>query len=86
MFFEIWGNRELWQVHMNNENLKAYMDATDGAVENLTLNKMSQICAKNPGIVPKSAKNRLTLLKQKLRSDHEKVKQKRVNVLLMRFV
>ena len=43
MFYENWENRELWQTHMNNEHLKAYMDATDGAVENFTLNEMSQI-------------------------------------------
>ncbi len=43
MFYENWENRELWQIHMNNENLKAYMDATDGAVEKITLNEMSKI-------------------------------------------
>ncbi|MFC1516488.1 putative quinol monooxygenase [Thermodesulfobacteriota bacterium] len=43
IFYENWENRELWQIHMNNEHLKAYMDATDGAVENFTLNEMSQI-------------------------------------------
>ncbi len=43
IFYENWENRELWQIHMNNENLKAYMDATDGAIENFTLNEMSQI-------------------------------------------
>ena len=43
MFYENWENRELWQIHMNNEHLKAYMDATDGAVENFTLNEMSPI-------------------------------------------
>ncbi len=41
MFYENWENRELWQIHMNIEHLKAYMDATDGAVENFTLNEMS---------------------------------------------
>lgn len=43
LFFEKWTNRELWQIHMNNENLKAYMEATDGAIENFTLNEMTQI-------------------------------------------
>ena len=43
MFYENQENRELWQIHMNNEHLKAYMDATDGAVENFTLNEISQI-------------------------------------------
>lgn len=43
LFFENWASRELWQVHMNNENLKAYMEATEGAVENFTVNEMTQI-------------------------------------------
>ncbi|WP_085907759.1 putative quinol monooxygenase [Kiloniella majae] len=43
MFFESWENRELWQIHMNAPHLAAYMAATDGAVENFTLNEMSQI-------------------------------------------
>jgi quinol monooxygenase YgiN len=43
LFFENWANRELWQVHMTNENLKAYMEATDGAVENFTVNEMTRI-------------------------------------------
>jgi len=25
VFYENWENRELWQIHMNNEHLKAYM-------------------------------------------------------------
>ena len=43
LFYENWESRELWQTHMNNEHLKAYMDATDGAVEKFTLNEMSKI-------------------------------------------
>ena len=43
LFFENWASRELWQVHMTNENLKAYMAATEGAVENFTVNEMTQI-------------------------------------------
>ena len=43
IFYENWENRELWQIHMKNKHLQAYMDATDGAVENFTLNEMSQI-------------------------------------------
>ncbi|KKJ77295.1 antibiotic biosynthesis monooxygenase [Kiloniella litopenaei] len=43
MFFESWETRELWQTHMNAPHLAAYMAATDGAVENFTLNEMSQI-------------------------------------------
>ncbi len=43
VFYESWQSRELWQVHMNNAHLKAYMKATDGAVASFTLNEMSQI-------------------------------------------
>lgn len=43
LFYENWETREQWQTHMNNEHLKAYTQATDGAVENFTLNEMSQI-------------------------------------------
>ncbi|MEZ5590032.1 MAG: putative quinol monooxygenase [Gammaproteobacteria bacterium] len=43
MFYENWESRELWQTHMNNQHLKDYMAATDGAVESFTLNEMSHI-------------------------------------------
>ncbi len=43
LFFENWESRELWQVHMNNDNLKAYQAATDGAVADFTLNEMSRV-------------------------------------------
>ena len=43
LFFENWETRELWQAHMENEHLKAYMAATEGAVADFTLNEMSHI-------------------------------------------
>ncbi|MEM7461869.1 MAG: putative quinol monooxygenase [Pseudomonadota bacterium] len=43
MFFENWTSRDLWQTHMNAAHLAAYMEATDGAVEDFVLNEMSQI-------------------------------------------
>lgn len=43
LFFESWETRELWQAHMENEHLKAYMAATEGAVAVFTLNEMSRI-------------------------------------------
>jgi quinol monooxygenase YgiN len=43
VFYENWESRELWQTHMNNQHLKDYMEATDGAVEEFTLNEMTQI-------------------------------------------
>ena len=43
MFFENWESRELWQVHINNQHLKDYLAATNGAVEIFTVNEMSHI-------------------------------------------
>lgn len=43
MFYENWQSRELWQAHMENQHLKDYLAATDGAVENFTLNEMTVI-------------------------------------------
>lgn len=43
LFFEVWESRNLWQVHMNNQHLKDYLAATEGAVEEFTLNEMSHV-------------------------------------------
>ncbi|WP_298319125.1 putative quinol monooxygenase [uncultured Aquimarina sp.] len=43
LFYENWESRDLWQTHMNNTHLADYMKATDGAVEEFTLNEMTQI-------------------------------------------
>ncbi|WP_027395539.1 putative quinol monooxygenase [Aquimarina latercula] len=43
LFHENWESRALWQEHMNNDHLAAYMKATDGAVEEFVLNEMSHI-------------------------------------------
>ncbi len=43
LFHENWTNRELWQAHMNTDHLAQYMKATNGAVEDFTLNEMSVI-------------------------------------------
>ncbi|WP_108801660.1 putative quinol monooxygenase [Aquimarina sp. Aq107] len=43
LFHENWESRALWQEHMNNDHLAAYMKATDGAVEEFVLNEMNQI-------------------------------------------
>jgi len=43
LFFENWESRELWQKHMSNKHLAEYMAATEGAVEEFTLNEMTQI-------------------------------------------
>ena len=43
VFVENWQSRTLWQDHMNNDHLKAYIKATEGAVASFTLNEMTQI-------------------------------------------
>ena len=43
LFYENWESRKLWQTHMANDHLAAYMAATEGAVADFTLNEMSQI-------------------------------------------
>ena len=43
LFYENWESRELWQTHMENQHLKDYMTVTEGAVEEFTLNEMTQI-------------------------------------------
>lgn len=43
LFYENWESRELWQVHMGNKHLAEYVAATEGAVEEFTVNEMSQI-------------------------------------------
>ncbi len=43
LFYENWESRDLWQTHMGNQHLKDYMASTEGAVEEFTLNEMTQI-------------------------------------------
>ncbi|MGD1904851.1 MAG: putative quinol monooxygenase [Leptolyngbyaceae cyanobacterium] len=43
LFYENWESRELWQQHMSNTHLAAYMKATEGAVASFTLNEMTQL-------------------------------------------
>jgi quinol monooxygenase YgiN len=43
MFYENWESRELWQTHMESQHLKDYMAATDGAVDEFTVNEMGQM-------------------------------------------
>jgi len=43
MLFETWESRKLWQTHMNAAHLAAYMEATEGAVAEFTLNEMTHI-------------------------------------------
>ncbi len=43
LFFENWETRELWQDHMNNQHLKDYLAATEGAVEDFVVCEMTKI-------------------------------------------
>lgn len=43
IFYEIWENYELWQKHMESPNLKSYLEATDGMIENLELIQMEKV-------------------------------------------
>jgi len=43
LFYENWESRDLWQAHMNNQHLKDYLAATEGAVAEFTLNEMTRI-------------------------------------------
>ena len=43
LFFENWENRELWQEHMKQPHIAAYMAATEGAVAGFSLNEMTKV-------------------------------------------
>jgi len=43
LFYENWESRDLWQTHMDNQHLKDYLKAVEGAVEEFTLHEMTQI-------------------------------------------
>lgn len=43
LFYENWTSRELWQKHMETAHLAAFKAATDGAIEEIVLNEMTNI-------------------------------------------
>ncbi|MGJ8692999.1 MAG: putative quinol monooxygenase [Thalassotalea sp.] len=43
MFYENWQSRELWQAHMAGQHLQEYMAETEGAVDDFSLNEMTDI-------------------------------------------
>jgi quinol monooxygenase YgiN len=43
LFYENWESRELWQAHMNSQHLKDCGVATEGAIEEFTINEMTYI-------------------------------------------
>ena len=43
LFYENWESRELWQAHMKTPHIAELKAATEGAIEEVVLNEMSQI-------------------------------------------
>ena len=43
LFFENWESRELWQDHMNSSHLAEYASATEGSIESILIQEMSQL-------------------------------------------
>ncbi|MDY6855699.1 MAG: putative quinol monooxygenase [Thermodesulfobacteriota bacterium] len=43
LFYENWESYKLWQAHMNNQHLKDYKAATNGADEIFSLHEMKRI-------------------------------------------
>ncbi len=43
LFFENWESRELWQAHMKSKHIADYLETTDGAVLEFTLNEMTLV-------------------------------------------
>jgi len=43
LFFENWESRELWQDHMNSAHLAEYASATEGSIESILIQEMSQV-------------------------------------------
>lgn len=43
LFFENWESRELWQDHMNSTHLAEYASATEGSIESIIIQEMSQV-------------------------------------------
>ncbi len=43
MFYEIWESREMWQKHIASKHLQAFMGETEGAIEKLTVHKMTKL-------------------------------------------
>ena len=43
MLYENWETRELWKTHISNQHLADCMAATEGAVEDFSLNEMTMM-------------------------------------------
>ncbi|WP_396637646.1 putative quinol monooxygenase [Maribacter sp. R77961] len=47
LFYENWETRALWQTHMANDHIAAYLKATEGAVAEFNLQEMTHIEPEN---------------------------------------
>lgn len=43
LFYENWANRDLWQKHMKNNHFAEFSKVTEGAIEEIVLNEMTNI-------------------------------------------
>ncbi len=43
IFYENWESKDSWLAHMDNQHLKDYIIATEGAIEQFIVNEMTQI-------------------------------------------
>lgn len=43
LFFENWTSRELWQAHIKNTHIAVYRKATEGDIEEFSINEMTII-------------------------------------------
>lgn len=43
MFYENWESRSLWQAHMENEHIKAFLAATEGMIEKFWIHELTHI-------------------------------------------
>lgn len=43
VFYENWETRELCQQHLNNQHIKEYVAATEGAIEAFSLHELTRI-------------------------------------------
>jgi quinol monooxygenase YgiN len=42
LFFENWETRELWQAHMASAHIARYREATDGAIDDFSIDEMTR--------------------------------------------
>ena len=43
LFFELWESRQLWQDHMAAQHLADFQAATEGAIDEITINEMTLV-------------------------------------------